>query len=315
MKKVVIALGGNALQARGEAATSENQLKNVMVTAEHIAKIIGEGYKVIVSHGNGPQVGMINLGLSTAAEVNAIKSDMPFPECGAMSEGYIGYHLQQAIGNELASRGMDKPVATIVTQTVVSKDDPAFQNPTKPVGAFYDKETADRIAAEKGYTMVEDAGRGYRQVVPSPKPVDIVEKTSIKALVDAGHVVVAVGGGGIPVVREGGRLSGTPAVIDKDFGSELLAELLDADMLIILTAVEKVAINFNKPDQRGLDDLTPGEAYRYIGENQFAKGSMLPKVQAAVKFAESKAGRTALITLLEKAKDGIEGKTGTRIHQ
>ena len=309
-KRIVIALGGNAL-----GSTPAEQLRLVTETARSIVDLIAAGNEVVVAHGNGPQVGMINLGLSTAAEVNAIKSDMPFPECGAMSEGYIGYHLQQAIGNELASRGMDKPVATIVTQTVVSKGDPAFQNPTKPVGAFYDKETADRIAAEKGYTMVEDAGRGYRQVVPSPKPVDIVEKASIKALVDAGHVVVAVGGGGIPVVREGGRLSGTPAVIDKDFGSELLAELLDADMLIILTAVEKVAINFNKPDQRGLDDLTPDEAYRYIGENQFAKGSMLPKVQAAVKFAESKAGRTALITLLEKAKDGIEGKTGTRIHQ
>ena len=232
-----------------------------------------------------------------------------------MSEGYIGYHLQQAIGNELMSRGMDKPVATIVTQTVVSEDDPAFRSPTKPVGAFYDKETADRIAAERGYTMVEDAGRGYRQVVPSPKPVDIVEKASIQALVNAGHVVVAVGGGGIPVIRRDGRLSGTPAVIDKDFGSELLAELLDADMLIILTAVEKVAINFNKPDQKGLDDLTPAEARRYMDEGQFAKGSMLPKVEAAVKFAESKPGRTALITLLEKAKDGIEGKTGTRVHQ
>ena len=258
---------------------------------------------------------MINLGLSTAAEAGAIKADMPFPECGAMSEGYIGYHLQQAIGNELTARGIRKPVATIVTQTVVSQDDPAFQNPTKPVGAFYDKETADRIAAEKGYTMVEDAGRGYRQVVPSPKPFDIVEAESIKALFNAGHVVIAVGGGGIPVVRKDGRLCGPPAVIDKDFGSELLAELLDADVLVILTAVEQVAINFNKPDQKGLDDLTPAQAKVYMDENQFAKGSMLPKVQAAVKFAESKPGRTALITLLEKAKDGIAGKTGTRIHQ
>ena len=309
-KRIVIALGGNAL-----GNTAAEQLQLVTETAKSIVDLIAAGNEVVVAHGNGPQVGMINLGLSTAAEAKAIKADMPFPECGAMSEGYIGYHLQQAIGNELASRGMDKPVATIVTQTVVSKDDPAFQNPTKPVGAFYDKETADRIAAEKGYTMVEDAGRGYRQVVPSPKPFDIVEKASIKALVDAGHVVIAVGGGGIPVIREGSKLSGTPAVIDKDFGSELLAELLDADMLIILTAVEKVAINYNKPDQKGLDDLTPAEAYKYMEENQFAKGSMLPKVQAAVKFAESKAGRTALITLLEKAKDGIEGKTGTRIHQ
>ena len=310
-KRIVIALGGNAL-----GNTAAVQLRLVTETAKSIVDLIAAGNEVVVAHGNGPQVGMINLGLSTAAEAKAIKADMPFPECGAMSEGYIGYHLQQAIGNELQSRGMNKPVATIVTQTVVSKDDPAFQNPTKPVGAFYDKATADRIAAEKGYTMVEDAGRGYRQVVPSPKPVDIVEKASIKTLVDAGHGVIAVGGGGIPVVWEDKyHLKGVPAVIDKDFGSELLAELLDADMLIILTAVEKVAINFNKPDQKGLDDLTPAEAYKYMEENQFAKGSMLPKVQAAVKFAESKPGRTALITLLEKAKDGIEGKTGTRVHQ
>ncbi len=309
-KRIVIALGGNAL---GNTATE--QLALVSNTAKAIVDLIAEGNEVVIAHGNGPQVGMINLGLSTAAEAGAIKADMPFPECGAMSEGYIGYHLQQAIGNELASRGMTKPVATIVTQTVVSEDDPAFQNPTKPVGAFYDKETADRIAKEKGYTMVEDAGRGYRQVVPSPKPFDIVEAESIKALFNAGHVVIAVGGGGIPVVRKDGKVYGTPAVIDKDFGSELLAELLDADVLVILTAVEKVAINFNKPDQKGLDDLTPAQAKVYMDEDQFAKGSMLPKVQAAVKFAESKPGRTALITLLEKAKDGIAGKTGTRIHQ
>lgn len=309
-KRIVIALGGNAL-----GNTAAEQLALVSTTAKAIVDLIAEGNEVVIAHGNGPQVGMINLGLSTAAEAGAIKADMPFPECGAMSEGYIGYHLQQAIGNELSSRGMTKPVATIVTQTVVSEDDPAFQNPTKPVGAFYDKATADRIAAEKGYTMVEDAGRGYRQVVPSPKPFDIVEAESIKALFNAGHVVIAVGGGGIPVVGKNGKLCGTPAVIDKDFGSELLAELLDADVLVILTAVEKVAINFNKPDQKGLDDLTPAQAKIYMDENQFAKGSMLPKVQAAVKFAESKPGRTALITLLEKAKDGIAGKTGTRIHQ
>lgn len=309
-KKIVIALGGNAL-----GNTAAEQLSLVTNTAKAIVDLIAEGNEVVIAHGNGPQVGMINLGLSTAAENGVIKADMPFPECGAMSEGYIGYHLAQAIGNELHSRGMEKPVATIVTQTVVSEDDPAFQNPTKPVGAFYDKETADRIAKEKGYTMVEDAGRGYRQVVPSPKPFDIVEKESIRALVSAGHVVIAVGGGGIPVVSRDGKLYGTPAVIDKDFGSELLAELLDADVLVILTAVEKVAINFNKPDQQGLDDLTPELARKYMAENQFAKGSMLPKVEAAVKFAESKPGRTALITLLEKAKAGIAGETGTRVHQ
>lgn len=309
-KKIVIALGGNAL-----GNTAAEQLSLVTHTAKAIVDLIADGNEVVIAHGNGPQVGMINLGLSTAAEAGAIKADMPFPECGAMSEGYIGYHLAQAIGNELHSRGMNKPVAAVITQTIVSEDDPAFQNPTKPVGAFYDKETAERIAKEKGYTMVEDAGRGYRQVVPSPKPVDIVEKDSIKTLVNAGHVVISVGGGGIPVVLRDGKLYGTPAVIDKDFGSELLAELLDADMLVILTAVDKVMINYGKPDEYALDDLTPEMARNYMEEGHFAKGSMLPKVEAAVKFAASKPGRTALITLLEKAQEGINGKTGTRIHQ
>ena len=309
-KRIVIALGGNAL-----GNTPYEQLALVTETAKPIVDLIAQGNEVIIAHGNGPQVGMINLGMATAAEAKAIKSDMPFPECGAMSQGYIGYHLQNAIGNELASRGMAKDVATVVTQVLVDEADPAFQHPTKPVGAFYDKETADRIAAEKGYTMVEDAGRGYRQVVPSPKPIDVIEKNTVKALVDNGTVVITVGGGGIPVVRKDGKLYGTPAVIDKDFASAKLAELLDADMLVILTAVEKVAINFGKPDQKGLDDLTPADARKYIEEKQFAPGSMLPKVQAAVKLAESKEGRTALITLLEKAKEGIQGLTGTQIHQ
>ena len=308
-KRIVIALGGNAL-----GNTPYEQLALVTETAKPIVDLIAQGNEVIIAHGNGPQVGMINLGMATAAEAKAIKSDMPFPECGAMSQGYIGYHLQNAIGNELASRGMNKDVATVVTQVLVDEADPAFQHPTKPVGAFYDKETADRIAAEKGYTMVEDAGRGYRQVVPSPKPIDVIEKNTVKALVDNGTVVITVGGGGIPVVCRDGKLYGTPAVIDKDFASECMAEQLDADMLIILTAVEKVAINFGKPDQKNLDELTPEEARKYMAEGQFAPGSMLPKVEAAVKFAESKPGRTALITLLEKAKDGIEGKTGTAIH-
>lgn len=308
-KRIVIALGGNAL-----GNTPYEQLALVTETAKPIVDLIAQGNEVIIAHGNGPQVGMINLGMATAAEAKAIKSDMPFPECGAMSQGYIGYHLQNAIGNELAARGLQKDVATVVTQVLVDEADPAFQHPTKPVGAFYDKETADRIAAEKGYTMVEDAGRGYRQVVPSPKPIDVIEKNTVKALVDNGTVVITVGGGGIPVVRKDGKLYGTPAVIDKDFASAKLAELLDADMLVILTAVEKVAINFGKPDQKNLDELTPEEARKYMAEGQFAPGSMLPKVEAAVKFAESKPGRTALITLLEKAKDGIEGKTGTAIH-
>ena len=221
-KRIVIALGGNAL-----GNTPYEQLALVTETAKPIVDLIAQGNEVIIAHGNGPQVGMINLGMATAAEAKAIKSDMPFPECGAMSQGYIGYHLQNAIGNELASRGMNKDVATVVTQVLVDEADPAFQHPTKPVGAFYDKETADRIAAEKGYTMVEDAGRGYRQVVPSPKPIDVIEKNTVKALVDNGTVVITVGGGGIPVVRKDGKLYGTPAVIDKDFASGHIIESRD----------------------------------------------------------------------------------------
>ena len=305
-KRIVIALGGNAL-----GNTAAQQLELVSLTAKPIVDLIAAGNEVIIAHGNGPQVGMINLGLSTAAEAGAIKSDMPFPECGAMSQGYIGYHLQNAIGNELTARGLRKDVATVVTQVLVDENDPAFQHPTKPIGSFYDKVAADRIMAQRGCTMVEDAGRGWRQVVPSPKPVDVIEKNTVRALVDSGTVVITVGGGGIPVVRRNGRLVGTPAVIDKDFASAKLAELLNADMLIILTAVEKVAVNFGKPDQQWLDELTPETAGRYVDEGQFAPGSMLPKVQAAVKFAGSKPGRSALITLLDRAADGIAGKTGT----
>ena len=310
MKKIVIALGGNAL-----GNTPAEQLELVRQTAKPIVDLIEEGNQVVIAHGNGPQVGMINLGMSTAAEAGAIKSDMPFPECGAMSQGYIGYHLQNSIANELAARGIQKTVGTLVTQVLVDEADPAFQKPSKPVGAFYDKETADKIAAERGYTMVEDAGRGWRQVVPSPKPVDVVEKDMVNTLVDSGYVVITVGGGGIPVVKKDGRLVGTPAVIDKDFASAKLAELIGADMLVILTAVDRVAINWGKPDQKALAEMTVDEAEKYCGEGHFAPGSMLPKVQAAVRFADSKEGRTALITLLEKAKDGILGKTGTRIHQ
>ena len=309
-KRIVIALGGNAL-----GNTPYEQLALVTETAKPIVDLIAQGNEVIIAHGNGPQVGMINLGMATAAEAKAIKSDMPFPECGAMSQGYIGYHLQNAIGNELASRGMAKDVATVVTQVLVDEADPAFQHPTKPVGAFYDKETADRIAAEKGYTMVEDAGRGYRQVVPSPKPIDVIEKNTVKALVDNGTVVITVGGGGIPVVRKDGKLYGTPAVIDKDFASAKLAELLDADMLVILTAVEKVAINFGKPNQEELEDLTADEAERLADEGQFGKGSMEPKVRAAIKFARSRKGRTCIIGALDKAAETMAGLSGTRIHE
>ncbi len=230
-----------------------------------------------------------------------------------MSQGYIGYHLQNAIGNELSSRGMDKEVATIVTQVLVDENDQAFSHPTKPVGAFYDKETADRIAKEKGYTMVEDAGRGYRQVVPSPKPIDVIEKRAVEGLIAQGCVVITVGGGGIPVVRKDGKLYGTPAVIDKDFASEKLAELIDADQLVILTAVEKVAINFRKENEEWLSELTTSKAKELASQGHFAPGSMLPKVQACVQFAESKKGRVAIITSLDKALQALKGETGTKV--
>lgn len=304
MAKIVIALGGNAL-----GNTPAEQLALVTETARPIVDLIEAGNQVIIAHGNGPQVGMINLGMSTAAAAGAIKADMPFPECGAMSQGYIGYHLQNAINNELTARGMNKPVGTLVTQVLVDEADPAFQKPTKPVGAFYTKEEADKIAAEKGYTMVEDAGRGWRQVVASPKPVDVVEKEMVNTMVDAGYVVITVGGGGIPVVRRDGRLVGVPAVIDKDFASAKLAELVGADKLVILTAVDRVAINWGKPDQKNLETMTIAEAEQYCAEGQFAPGSMLPKVQAAMGFAAT--GGEAIIASLEKAAAALKGESGT----
>lgn len=306
--KIVVALGGNAL-----GNTPEEQLELVKNTAKPIVDLIEAGHEVILAHGNGPQVGMINLAMATSANSAAGTPDMPFPECGAMSQGYIGYHLQNAIREELLNRGMDIPVATIVTQVIVDGDDPAFKKPTKPIGAFYTETEAKLLVEQKGYTMIDDAGRGWRRVVPSPKPLDVAEKETVKALVSKGHIVITVGGGGIPVLREGNRLIGVPAVIDKDFASAKIAEILDADYLIILTAVEKVAINYGKPDVKWLGEMTLEEAEKYIKEGHFAPGSMLPKVEAAMQFAKSKPGRKALITSLEKAKEGIEGKTGTVI--
>lgn len=306
-KIIVLALGGNAL-----GSNSEEQKEAVKHTSISIVDLIERGNQVIISHGNGPQVGMINLAMDAASKSEAGTPEMPFPECGAMSQGYIGYHLQNAIQNELRKRGLKKSVATVVTQVVVDKKDPAFQNPTKPVGSFYTKEEADLMIA-KGFTFKEDAGRGYRRVVPSPKPIDIVEIEFIKSLIDTGNIVIAAGGGGIPVVEEDGRLTGIPAVIDKDFTTAKLAELVDADSLIILTAVEKVAVRFGKPDQLWLSELTIEEAEKYIADKEFAEGSMLPKVRAAMSFAVSKDGRRALITSLEKAADGLAGKTGTWI--
>ena len=308
-KTAVIALGGNAL-----GNTPQEQLELVQNTAKHIVDMIQDGTNVVVSHGNGPQVGMINNAFAYAAANDDKTPDMPFPEAGAMSQGYIGYQLSQAILNDLKSRDIMRSTACIVTQTVVDEDDPAFQNPTKPVGAFMDEETAKAKAAEMGITVKEDAGRGWRQVVASPIPKRIVEFDAVRDLVEDGYIVVSTGGGGVPVFETGDGYVGTPAVIDKDRSSALMAAELGADMLIILTAVEKVAVNFGKEDEKWLDEMSVEEAQKYVEEGQFAPGSMLPKVQAAMDFAASGEGRTAMITLLEKAKDGIQGKTGTKIH-
>ncbi len=310
MKRIVIALGGNAL---GNNATEQSEL--VRQTVKPIAELIARGHQVVVTHGNGPQVGMINLAFETAARAGALSHPMPFPECGAMSQGYIGYHLQNALNRELADRGIAKRAVTVVTQVEVDPADPGFQNPTKPIGAFYTKENADRLAAANGYVMKEDAGRGYRRVIASPKPISVVELPMIETLVEAGYVVITVGGGGIPVVREGNGYAGVPAVIDKDFASQTLADLLDADLLFILTAVDRVSLNFGKPDQVDLDVLKINEALDFIAQGHFAKGSMLPKVEAAVRFAAKKDGRIAVIGALEKAALAIDGKSGTRIER
>ncbi|MCI8328568.1 MAG: carbamate kinase [Oscillibacter sp.] len=309
-ERIVIALGGNAL-----GNNLPEQMIAVKQTSKAIADLIEQGHQVVIAHGNGPQVGMIQNAMTELTRSDPEKYiPCPLSVCVAMSQGYIGYDLQNGLREELLDRGIRKGVATVLTQVEVDPDDPAFQNPTKPIGAFMTKEEADILMKERDYKVVEDAGRGYRRVVASPKPVSIVEIQSIQDMAEAGLVVVACGGGGIPVFKtEGHHLKGAAAVIDKDFASEKLAEQLDADTLIILTAVEKVAINFGKPDVKWLDSLTPAEAERYIAEGQFAPGSMLPKVQAAVKFAESRPGRRALITLLEKAGAGVAGETGTTI--
>lgn len=307
MKKIVLALGGNAL-----GNTPEEQKEAVKITAKSIVDLVEQGNKVIVSHGNGPQVGMINLAMDIASKSEAQTAEMPFPECGAMSQGYIGYHLQNAIQNELLARKMDQTVASVVTQVLVNKDDPAFENPTKPIGSFYSKEAADELI-KKGFVFKEDAGRGYRRVVPSPKPVDIIEKEAVELLYNNGMIVIAAGGGGVPVISENGALEGVAAVIDKDFTSAKLAELVDADTLIILTAVEKVAIKFGQPDQEWLSELSIEQAEQYLADKEFAEGSMKPKIEAALGFVKAKEGGSALITSLEKAFDALAGKTGTWI--
>lgn len=310
-KRIVIALGGNAL-----GNTLPEQMAAVKITAKAIIDLIEEGCEVVIAHGNGPQVGMINNAMAALTRENPNQPNTPLSVCVAMSQAYIGYDLQNALREEMLIRNIpDIPVTTMITQVRVSADDPAFETPSKPIGHFMTEEEATLAAEKYGYIVKEDSGRGYRRVVASPKPAEIVEIRAIRSLVNDGQLVIACGGGGIPVTLQGTHLKGASAVIDKDFASRLLAEELDADCLIILTAVEKAAINFGKPNQEWLSDITTEQARKYMAEGHFAPGSMLPKVQAATEFAESKPGRTSLITLLEKAKDGILGKTGTSIHQ
>lgn len=309
-EKLVIALGGNALQSKDSDATAESQLQVVKKTAQHLADISRRGYEMAIVHGNGPQVGRIVLASETAKEV---VPPMPFDVCGAMSQGYIGYHIQQALKYALAERGRRLPVVSITTQVVVDRADPAFQNPTKPIGAFYTAQEAERVRMEKGWSVREEATKGWRRVVPSPQPRRIVEIEAVKLLWDHA-IVITCGGGGVPVAEnEDGTLEGVAAVIDKDLSAELLAEQVGADKLLILTEVEKVAVNFGKPDQKDLDQLSLAQAAQYAREGQFGVGSMLPKVQAAMRFVRYDPEKEAIITSLDKCLEALEGKTGTHI--
>ena len=309
-RRIVIALGGNAL-----GNTLPEQMKAVKITAKAIVDLIEEGCEVVIAHGNGPQVGMVNNAMIALTHEDPQQPNTPLSVCVAMSQAYIGYDLQNALREELLNRGItDIPVATMITQVRVDANDPAFENPSKPIGKFVSAEQAAMMEEKFNYVMKEDSGRGYRRVVASPKPVEIIEIGTIRTMVDSGDLVIACGGGGIPVVRQGNHLKGASAVIDKDFASCLMAKELDADYLIILTAVEKVALNYGTPEEKWLSDVSVKEAKEYISQGHFAPGSMLPKVQAAVDFAQSKPGRTALITLLEKSRDAIQGKTGTTFH-
>lgn len=307
-KRIVVALGGNAL-----GNTPAQQLKQVRAAAGIIADLAAEGHELIIGHGNGPQVGIINSAMNYAAQCGPRTPYMPFAECGAMSQGFIGYHLQQALQQSLQRRGIGKTVVSVVTQVEVDPQDPAFLHPTKPIGNFYTREEAEEISAERGFTFVEDAGRGYRRVVPSPRPRRIVELGAIRKMVQSGLLVIAAGGGGIPVVEEDGELRGIDAVVDKDMSCSRLAVQMKADMLLILTAVDRVCINFNRPDQKALDRMTIGQAQEYIKEGQFAPGSMLPKVEACLEFAGALPGRAAVITSLESARAALDGLSGTWI--
>ena len=304
MAKYVVSLGGNAL-----GNNSEEQKQALVKVAEAISDLIIANNEVAIVHGNGPQVGMINLAFETSKETPS----MPFPECGAMSEGYIGYHIQNALYNCLKAKGINKTVSTIVSQVLVDPNDPLFQNPSKPIGSFYSKEEAEKIAKEKGYIMKEDAGRGYRRVVPSPLPIDIIEKDAIKTLLNNGQVVICAGGGGIPVIYKDNKLEGVAAVIDKDYASAKLAELIDADYLVILTAVNNVYINYRKENEKKLTEVNRDELRKYLEEGHFAKGSMYPKVQASLNFVGSGSNKVAVIASLENAKEAFKLKAGTII--
>lgn len=308
--KIVIAFGGNALQSGTGPATAAAQLEIVKHTCKYIADISNNGYEMAIVHGNGPQIGRILLSTESSRNLTPV---MPFDVCGAMSQGYIGYHIQQALGFELKKLGRNIPVVTLATQVVVDYHDQGFQNPSKPIGPFYSKEEAESIALETGYIMKEDSGRGYRRMVASPIPIDIIEMDAVKKLWES-TIVVTCGGGGIPVIRNSdGSLEGVAAVIDKDYTAGLLAEKIDAEILMILTEVEKVYLNFNKSNQKELSELTVAETEKYIAEGHFAPGSMLPKVNAAVKFVKERPGKIAIITSLDKAVEALAGKTGTTI--
>ena len=308
MSRIVIALGGNAL-----GKTPGEQLSLLSNVAKIIVELIKDGNEIVLTHGNGPQVGQIALAMEYASNGEAETPSMPFPECGSMSQGYIGYHMQQSILNELDRQGVKKECVSLITQVLVDSNDSAFQNPTKPIGMFYSKEKAMEIEKEKGYVFTEDVGRGYRRVVPSPIPKKIIEKDSITSLLDNGTIVIAVGGGGIPVINSGNGLKGVEAVIDKDRSGALLAREINADIFLILTAVDKVCLNYNTDNEIMLDSLTKEEAEKYIDEGQFAKGSMLPKVEACLDFIGESTSRKAIISSLSKAKEAIDGKTGTVI--
>ena len=303
MAKYVVSLGGNAL---GNNPTEQKQA--LIRVASAISDLLVSNNQVAIVHGNGPQVGMINLAFETSKET----PNMPFPECGAMSEGYIGYHIQNALYNCFKDKNIKSPVSTIVTQVLVDENDSLFKNPSKPIGSFYSKEEAEQISKEKGYIMKEDAGRGYRRVVPSPLPIDIIEKDSIKALLDNGQVVICAGGGGIPVINKNNKLEGVAAVIDKDYASAKLAELIDADYLVILTAVNNVCLNYKQENEIVLKDVKKGDLARYLEEGHFAKGSMYPKVQAVLNFLKDNS-KVAVIASLDNATEAFKLKAGTII--